>query len=195
MDEFCERKLFEALRRGDTEAFDRIYDHYRPRLFSFLVRLCKNQELAEDLLQETWMRLANKCALLRDDTRLGPWLFTVARNLFLSHRRWRLLDADRVQEFFRIHRDDRDEGCPFETIAATELERHVEEALASLPLKYREVLLLVAVEGMTPSDAARICELKPEAMRKRLQRARELLTEGLKGLDRGLVVAFKETAS
>jgi RNA polymerase sigma-70 factor (ECF subfamily) len=183
MDPQTERRLFEGLRDGEGEAFDRVYDHYRPRLFSFLLRLAKQQEVAEDLLQETWIRLARKAPTLREDTRLGPWLFTVARNLFLCHRRWRLLDGNRVQELFRTNLGAEASASPFEMLAATELERRLERALAALPLKYREVLLLVVIEGMTPAEAAQVCELKPEALRKRLQRAREMLAKHLAGAE------------
>ena len=133
--------------------------------------------MAEDLLQETWIRVATRAATLREDASLGPWLFAVARNLYLSWRRWRLLDAERVSEMMRIQVEFEEAGSPFEQAAASETERALERALAALPLRYREVLLLTVVEGMSQEESALVLELKPEALRKRLSRARRMLAK------------------
>jgi len=171
--------LVADLKAGDEAAFDTIYAHFRPRLFGFLVRLSRSQAVAEDLLQETWIRLATRAPQLQDDTRLAPWLFTVARNLFLSYRRWRLLDADRVSELARVDQTPAGQSCPFEAVAASELEQSLERALSRLPLRYREVLLLTTAGEMGPAEVAQVCELKPAAFRKRLSRARTMLADQL----------------
>ena len=69
---------------------------------------------------------------------------------------------------------------PFDLAAADELTRRVERALATLAPQYREVLLLVGHEGLTPSDAAVICGISPDALRQRLSRARAALAEKLR---------------
>ena len=69
---------------------------------------------------------------------------------------------------------------PFDLTAAGELERRVERALSTLPPQYREVVLLVGHEGMTPTDAAVVCGISPEALRQRLSRARAALAEKLR---------------
>ena len=170
-----EQRLFRALRSGDAAAFDQLYDHYRPRLFSFLVRLTKQQEVAEDLLQETWIRLAACAPTLRADTTLGPWLFTVARNLYFSWRRSRAVDETRVTELDPSWPAPDRGDSPFEAAAQAELERCVEAALGRLPFRDREVLLLVGVVGLTPSEAAAACGLPAVTLRARLHRAREKL--------------------
>jgi RNA polymerase sigma-70 factor (ECF subfamily) len=179
MDRQIELGLVRALKQGDEAAFDTIYEAHRSRLFGFLVRLCRDRDVAEELLEETWLRLVSKAHLLADDSRLLPWLLTVARNLFLSHRRSRLLDAERVQELAYVQSLRESGESPFAAAAGSELERQVERALATLPLRYREVLLLVALEGLTPSEAATVCEVTPEAMRQRLSRARGMLARKL----------------
>ena len=68
---------------------------------------------------------------------------------------------------------------PFEQASASETEKRLERALASLPVAYREVLLLVAVERLEPGEAARVLDLKPDALRQRLARARSMLAERL----------------
>ena len=72
---------------------------------------------------------------------------------------------------------------PYEATAANELERRVETALASLPRVYREVLLLVWVEGLTRAEAALVCGIRADALRQRLSRGRALLAEELRRTD------------
>ena len=59
------------------------------RLFNFLARLSRRRDIAEDLLDETWLRFVDRAHKLKPDTRLGPFLFTVARNLYISYCRSR----------------------------------------------------------------------------------------------------------
>jgi len=92
MDRECELQLVGRLRTGDPAAFDAVHDAFNGRLFNFLARLSNRREIAEDLLEETWLRLVTHARRLRPDTRLGPWLFTVARHVHASYCRSRLLE-------------------------------------------------------------------------------------------------------
>jgi RNA polymerase sigma factor (sigma-70 family) len=175
MERELELRLVARLKAGDAAAFDAIYEAYRPRLFSFLVRLSRRYDVAEDLLEETWLRLVGRAAELRDDTCLGAWLFTVARNLFLSWCRHRALDDARLTELTPSWPAPASGETPFESAARSQTERRLEAALARLSTSDRELLLLVAVEGVTPAEAASTLGLEKETLRKRLQRARERL--------------------
>jgi RNA polymerase sigma-70 factor (ECF subfamily) len=149
-------------------------------VFAFLLRMTRNRALAEDLLDETWLRLVRHAARLLPDTRLGPWLFTVARNLYWSHRRDALLEESFVPELLTLWPSPAPWPSPFDLAAAGELERRVERALSTLSPQYREVLLLVRHEGLTATDAAVVCGISPEALRQRLSRARAALAEKLR---------------
>ncbi|MGD9902241.1 MAG: RNA polymerase sigma factor [Vicinamibacterales bacterium] len=179
MDRECELALVERLRRGDGDAFDVVHAAFNIPLFTFLARLSRRREVAEDLLEETWLRLVTHAPRLQPDTRLGPWLFTVARHLHISYRRSRLLEDSATAGLVALWPVSLDHSSPFELTAAGELERRVEKALAGLPLAAREVLLLVAVAGLDPSDAADVCGITPAALRQRLHRAREALAKAL----------------
>jgi RNA polymerase sigma-70 factor (ECF subfamily) len=179
MDRERELALVDRLRDGDTAAFDAVYDAYRARLFSFLARLGRSREIAEDLAEETWLRLVESAPRLRPDTRLGPWLFTVARNLYYSYCRSRVVSEAASDSLIGLWPLGTPRPSPFEVAAAHELERRVEQALARLPASHREALLLIGVEGMTPAEASVVCGLTPEAFRQRLSRARAALDREL----------------
>ena len=171
--------LVTRLKSGDAGAFEAVYREHHPRLYSFLWRLTRRREIAAELCQETWLRLAAEAAWLKDDTHLTAWLFTVARNLFLSHRRWSLLDGSRLAEATLWSKDRQHDSTPEREAMASQSQRAADAALAALPLKYREALLLVCVEHFEPSEAARIIGVTPEAFRQRLSRAREQLRAAL----------------
>lgn len=183
VDRDLELALVERLRRGDPAAFDAVYDAYRARIFSFLLRLSRHRDVAEDLLEDTWLRLVSRAAHLQPDTRLAPWLFTVARNLYWSHCRARRLDEE-WRGSIGLWPDRPAGPSPFDAAAGRELGGRLERGIASLPPRYREALLLVAVEGLPHADAAAACGVTPEALRQRLSRARAMLARGLAGDER-----------
>ena len=170
-----EAAMVAGLRRGDPAAFDAAYASYRARIYAFLVRLTGRRDLAEDLLQETFLRLARHALRLSADTNLRAWLFTVARNQARSYYRWAILDGERLRELGLLPRGA--PRSPFEDAAAGETERALERAVASLPVSYREVILLVAVEGIDQEQVAVMLDLRPPALRQRLARARAMIAE------------------
>ena len=179
MERETELTLVGRLRHGEAAAFDEIYAAFHKPLFTFLIRLSRQRDVAEDLHEETWLRLVKHAARLRGDTRLGPWLFTVARNLHVSYRRSRALEDSAAAGLAGLWPVSVRETSPFEETAANELERRIERALATLPAASREVLLLVGVAGLEHSEVADICGITPAALRQRLHRARELLAHAL----------------
>jgi RNA polymerase sigma-70 factor (ECF subfamily) len=172
MDRETESALVQRLAGGDTAAFDEIYDEYRARLFSFLARLCRRRDLAEDLLEETWLRLVQHAGRIKPGAPLGPWLYTVARNLYFSYCRSRAVEDERAAGLMGLWPAASHGPSPFEEACASELDLRVERALASLPPHYREALQLSAIEELAPAEIAELCGVTPETMRQRLLRAR-----------------------
>jgi RNA polymerase sigma-70 factor (ECF subfamily) len=191
MEREFELDLVRRIRAGDAAAFDAIHAEFNGRLFSFLARLSRRRETAEDLLDETWLRFVDRAHKLKPDTRLGPFLFTVARNLYLSYCRSRLLEDSQTADAIGLWPLGTPRPSPFESTVANETGRRIEEALASLPAAHREALLLVAVEGMKPAEAAAVCGITPEAMRQRLSRARAAIASHLDECDDPILVHLK----
>jgi RNA polymerase sigma factor (sigma-70 family) len=168
-----DRETLALLARRDPRGFDQAYASYGSRLYAFLRRLlgADQRHLADDLLQQTFLKLAEHGPELRADSDLRAWLFTVARHAFLGHVRGRRLTSEPaglelIQDF----------------TADTEarlLLGDVEQALSRLRLEDRELLLLVGVEGLEPQAVARMLDLEPATLRKRLARARQRLLQEL----------------
>ena len=97
-----ELDLVARIRAGDAAAFDAIHAEFNGRLFNFLARLSRRREVAEDLLDETWLRFVDRAPKLKPDTRLGPFLFTVARNLYVSYCRSRMLEDSQISGRDRV---------------------------------------------------------------------------------------------
>lgn len=187
-----ERALVDGLRTGQTAAFDRVYTLHQRRVFSFLLRLSGRRDVAEDLAQETWIKLAKAAPTLHADTRLLPYLFTVARNAFISWRRWAMLDLSRLVMLGFEASAEAD--SPAALHQRSEEMAILEAALQRLPVASREVLLLVGVEGFEQEEAAKILGLEYAALRKRLSRARMELQATMETLTQKSAKLTKETA-
>jgi RNA polymerase sigma factor (sigma-70 family) len=169
--------LVDRLRRGDRAAFRDLYARFAQASFGYLLRLAGRRDAAEDLHQEIWLSIARHAARLAPDTDLAAWIFTVARNRFVSSRRRADVtapgpDGGQITEIASGAAPADDPGC-----------RDLERALASLPEMHREVLWLVGVEGLEIAQAAAVLAIRPDAARQRLARARAALAEALGGAE------------
>jgi RNA polymerase sigma-70 factor (ECF subfamily) len=181
-----DQDLLALIRRRDPRGFDQAYARYSARLFSFLVRLAGRgrRDLAEDLLQQTFLKLAEHGPELRADSDLRAWLFTVARHAFLGQLRGTRHEV---------------EGPSLELVAdfspdaeAALMLGDVEQALSRLRLEDRELLLLVGAEGLEPNAVAAVLGVESATLRKRLSRARQRL---LQELARATPIKAKEASS
>ena len=165
--------LVDRLRAGEERALAEAYDALGPLLFSFLARLTRSRADAEDLVQETFVRLARSARGLAPDTDLRAFVFTVARNAARSHQRWARLDALRL--LAAAWGPVQAPLTPEEWAQASQARRGLEAALGKLGFGDREALLLTAVEGLTPAQAATALGIEGAAFRQRLSRARQRL--------------------
>ena len=125
MDRDVELQLVERLRAGDPDAFDVVHAAFNGRLYNFLARLSNRREVAEDLLEEAWLRLVVHARRLDRDTRLGAWLFTVARPLHASYCRSRLLEDSHAVGLIGLWPYGRPAPSPLEEVEASETHRRM----------------------------------------------------------------------
>jgi RNA polymerase sigma factor (sigma-70 family) len=165
-------ELLVQLRVGSARAFTRVYEAEKGTIFGLLLRLSRNREVAHDLFQNTWLKLARHAHTLREDTDLRAWLLTVARNEYRSFRRAQLVDTSRLLAWRSERRLDDGSGSAFEDGA-------LDAALARLSEADREVLLLVATRDVSSSQAAQVLGINAATLRQRLARARKRLATEL----------------
>jgi RNA polymerase sigma-70 factor (ECF subfamily) len=171
---------------GDAALNDLMARHARP-VFHFLCRMLGNEDDANDLAQETFVRVYQHRASFRPDARFTTWLYTIAANLARNHHRWLgrhpsvSLDAESETTGQSIG-DVLPSADPSPDGAALTAERAatVRAAVDKLPADMREVIILCEWEDLSAAETAAILDTTPKAVDNRLYRARNLLRERLK---------------
>jgi RNA polymerase sigma-70 factor (ECF subfamily) len=157
--------LVAAARRGDREAFGRLYERFQPMVHGILLARVPRAD-AEDLVQEVFLRAMERLSTLRSDDAFSPWLAAIARNRARDH--WRR-GEDTVELPEEVPGAPHPEGSALTVLAA----------IRRLPDAYRETLVLRLVEGMTGPEIAERTGLTPGSVRVNLHRGMEKLREAL----------------
>lgn len=171
-----ERDIVCGLVAGEPGALDEMHGLHADKVWRFLMRLTQNETLAEDLFQETWLAAASHAYLLREDSSLLNWLYTIARNAYRMS--WRSKRADLVK-CAQLHLCRDAPSSENDALTAHVDLARTQQAIQRLPEAFREVLVLCVFEELSSEDAAVILEISAEAVRKRLSRARAELGERL----------------
>ena len=170
------------LRRGDSEALAALLGRYQNRLYRYLVRFVREPATAEDLFQQTWLRVVQHIRRYDPRRSFEAWLFSVARNLAIDHlRRYRpdSLDEPTPSGEPRGARIAATRLGALEIVLARERAGRLAEALEELPLIYREVLTLRFEEEMKLEEIADVLGTPLSTVKTRLRRALEGLRRKL----------------
>ncbi len=163
-----------GLKRNDPELLDRLIETYQHRLLRYLLFLTGKREVAEDLFQETWMRVLLRGAQYNGKARFDTWLFTIARNLVIDLSRKRQMAS--LDEMSEAGEDERpfevaiDGPSPLEQFASREDRAEVAEVLLRLEPNYREVLTLRFHEEMSLEEIAAVTRAPLSTVKSRLYR-------------------------
>jgi len=163
-----------GLKRNDPELLDQLIEQYQHRLLRYLLFLTGKREVAEDLFQETWMRVLLRGAQYNGKARFDTWLFTIARNLVIDLSRKRTMAS--LDEMSEAGDDERpfevalDAPSPLEQFATLESRAEVAEVLLKLEPNYREVLVLRFHEEMSLEEIAGVTRAPLSTVKSRLYR-------------------------
>ncbi len=174
----------DVLRRacaGDRVAFRVLVDRYRGPLYTFVYRMVRSAPVAEELVQETFVRVFRASSRYRPTARVSTWLFRIASRLAMN-------EASRARHTLETPLEEAAPDAsvlrstvpgPAETLETKELARSLEAALDRLPPNQRAAVLLARVEELSYAEIAQILEISAGAVDGLLQRARKNLTEML----------------
>lgn len=173
--------LIEGCRRGDAVSHQRLYAKYSGKVYGFARRFLGDEQHAEDVTQEVFLRVFRKLASFRGDAKFSTWLFRETRNSCKNKRR----TLDRLQRFdpqrFREQRTDF-EGPPERHIDGRLLQSRIDVALARLTEEQRTVLLLKAVKELSYREIGELFGQSENQIRGKLYRARKAFRAALEAV-------------
>src|SRR3989440_9586474 len=173
-----------GLRRRDPDLLDRLIEQYQHRLLRYLVYLAGNRELAEDLFQETWIRVLERGHQYDGKHEFSTWLYAVARNLTIDYLRKKSpvsLDGMMEDEERSPLEPVDTRPMAWEVVAQHEQSERVSSALVSIPAEYREAVVLRFQEGLALNEIATVTGARLGTVKSRLYRGLNMLMSRLKG--------------
>ncbi len=171
-----DRELLDAVRTGDRGALERLLTRHQGAIYRFGAKMCRDEEDAKDVLQETMFAAARTMPEFRGTSALSTWLYAIARSFCIKKRRTGKFAPERI-ESLDAHAEQGAEIAdarrnPEEDAARRQLQSALDGAIAELDPMYREVLVLRDVEGLPAAEVAEVLGLSVEAVKSRLHRAR-----------------------
>jgi RNA polymerase sigma-70 factor, ECF subfamily len=173
-----------GLRRRDPDLLDRLIEQYQHRLLRYLIYLVGNRELAEDLFQETWIRVLERGHQYDGKHEFSTWLYAVARNLSIDYLRKKSplsLDGLMENEDHAPLEPADTRPSAWEVVAQHEQAERISAALVSIPAEYRETVVLRFQEGLALEEIAAVTGAKLGTVKSRLYRGLNMLMSRLEG--------------
>ncbi len=186
-----EGELVARLRQGDTAALEQLYQRYFDRLYSLVFhQVDRNQDIAEDIVQETFLAVLNSVGKFRGQSKLYTWLCSIAYHKIADFYRRQEREARQGKQpastgAIELEQIRDSELIAPDMIESEETHHMVEQALLSLPFDYRQVLILKYVEEMSVLEISQIMRRSPKSVEGLLSRARKALRASLAQPDEG----------
>ena len=187
-----DQQIVEWAKDGHEPAFRELVRRYERPVFSLIYRMVRDRALAEDLAQETFIKVLNGIRSYRPEYKFSSWIFKIANNAAIDHLRRRDLDtlsldgsphAQTAEEMqaTALQLDGRAES-PLDAVTSRELGSQIERAIARLRPEYRACILLRHVEGHSYEEIAQMLDLPLGTVKTYIHRARNELRGYLDGV-------------
>jgi RNA polymerase sigma-70 factor (ECF subfamily) len=171
---------------GDYDAFEELVEKYQGRIFRHLRKMVGDNQVAEDLLQETFFSAYRGLNGFTGASSFSTWLFRIATNAALMFLRKNRPTSVEYDDEIRTRTDlafspasAEFANTPLEILLSDEGRRKIEEAIDGLPVLYRSVMVLRDVEGFSLEEVSKIMDSSVAAVKSRLHRARNSVRESL----------------
>jgi RNA polymerase sigma-70 factor (ECF subfamily) len=187
-----DQEVVELAREAEETAYRELLRRYQRPVFSLIYRMVRDRELAEDLSQETFVKVLNALDRYRPEYKFSSWVFKIANNAAIDHLRKKELDTLSLQggpdattpervEATALQLGDQTES-PLDELEARELGSTIERAIGLLRPEYRSCIILRHVEGRPYDEIAVILDLPLGTVKTYIHRARAELRESLDGI-------------
>jgi RNA polymerase sigma-70 factor (ECF subfamily) len=177
VDKINDKDLFAKVAADDDQAFALFVERYKGRLYNFIVRIISEKETAEDILQDTFLRVYNQRKNYSPDFALSTWVYTIALNLVRSELRKRKLRKYLSLDFLK---EESDVELPDTTNPEPgQLKPLLDKAIAALPEEYRTAFILCDIDRLPYNQIAEIMRVPVGTVKSRINRARSMLREKL----------------
>ncbi len=161
--------LLQKVAKGDESAFEAVFNHYKPFILRSAFRLTANHELAEDILQETFLKVWLKRDILPEVQNFTGWLYTIFEHYMLNA-------VKKINHVGRQNKQMEKElasqiNLPHISVETKEIQKIIEEAVKRLPEKQRMTFKLIREEGLSRQEAATILQVGAETVKTNLDLA------------------------
>jgi len=174
-------ELVERMRAGDPDALRHVVERYQDRIFGLLYGIVRDRHEVEDVAQEVFLKVFTRIDAFDGRSRFYTWLYRVAANTAKDHVKKRSRrPAVALDEDAGLEAAGRG---PAESAERAESRRRVRAAIRKLPVRYREVLALRELDGMSYNEIAEVLKVSIGTVESRLHRARSRLKEVLRNDD------------
>ena len=175
-----EIELARRLLAGDKDAMQLFVETFQKKVFNYTWLMCGQREDAEEVAQETLLKVFENWDQLRDPEQVKPWVFRIARNCCLMKRRKSVFAPVAEVPVDDVELTSPDEAAD-ERVIRKELNADLERALRAIPDTYRSVVLLRDAEELSTAETAALLEISEVNVKQRLHRGRAMLRKLLVG--------------
>lgn len=170
--------LARRLVQGDQEAMQQFVEIFQRKVFQYTWLMCGHREDAEEVAQDTLLKVFENWEQLRDPEHIKPWVFRIARNCCMLKRRKSVFAPAEELPIDDVAVESA-AGAPDEILLRKEIHAELERALRAIPENYRSVILLRDVEELSTAETASLLEITEDNVKQRLHRGRAMLRKAL----------------
>ena len=180
---YTDEELIARFQEGDEQAYTELVNRYRDKLMTFVYRFVNDMEQAEDIIQDTMLKLYTHKHYYRNIAKFSTWIYTIAGNLAKTELRKR--KNRKVTNISQMGPEDRDYELPSvapetdEVVQSEYIEKKIQAAIQNLPLHFRTVTILRDIQELSYEEISKIVEVPLGTVKSRINRARLQLQKEL----------------
>ncbi len=180
-----EQKLIKDALAGDSKSFERLMKLYSRKIYSFVYRMVRDEEIATELVQDFFIKIYTVLHKYNFTYKFSTWAYRICYNMVIDHVRKNQVNIDSLDDDFvtqkaLLESDNFVSDNGFDNLEQTEIRELVWNSVERIPLKFRELVLLRYLDGLKYEEIAEITELPVGTIKNRIFKAKELLREEIR---------------